>query len=1512
MQAGEAAELSIVEQRGMTEWKWRFTDQRGRFEAEVEFDISGPEGQVLIERAFPSAAPSTGPDLRREVIRCLRSVIGEREAEAVATSPAPFLHVTGMRLSHLALTLPYELIFRPEEPGRVIRIVCPPFVVPPPAQLEEPDSMLAAFALRPEDNFLPLHHEAAAVEEVARRAGIDYDELFLACTAEDILAAAQPASILHLSGHGHAGVWRCQWRGKDESALTSSDLIQAFGQKTPHLFVLDFCESSSEAEALRVAEAAMTGMVALHDYSVTSLAVDKPAPSSSMAMDLAAALPTAVLALRTSADDTQARRFVEAFYRAFLVDRRPLEEAFAVAVADRGFYDDAGVPVPALFLSEAFAKADPYDRARSPRDGRVRALSHAQRWRLNAYYKAVGAFAVGFESRVFCSISGSIGDCRERLAETLDATIERWAEITGAAAPPDPVAEELTERNFFLRWNLSEADSGGALTGIDIETMPAEIALIELLSNRSGLSFPDLSLVGFATCDVPLTVEALPKARLGPLAERLRQIYEARAPEGDRSLRWTLASELIDHLPAEQARVIRRWSDDKWEKLRALGQLAVDLSAARFVLGDDGWLFESSAAAFDRIILRLDLSPDQVWATILQMIEAGIAVRGSDLLTERSPKQLTIDLLTASRAWAACSDEAVAALTEHHIGLQVRALGIGHDLAGAPTESLVSLANLCVGSGDPRAVELILELEGRSDGAAIAARLRAAADPSIATEVERRLAATQQDRWSEWRQLHDAGRAPEAAVVLAEISKDPKASDHPLRPELIQLGVSDLEPAESLRRVGDLERRLTEPMGGRPATDTEHELLLMARQIKARALDRLGERQAAAEALVETFNFACTAGAEPPQVVSAGSSAVAALADAGDVKRARATWEVIDGAVQSLHPGERKVVALEAQVGLLIREGRLLRARVVSEQLLDVIAAWSEPRAGVVRHALRTCAMGFNDLPESFALLALIRSREPQAREILPNEDQRLADAFGHLTLDQVLRAAADLGETLPLDALGLTAESYLAAAEALFASLAEMDPVSPAEVLLGPEALEALTARATAGCLMSETILSSLQPGAPDPPRPANAPSDASGLRRLATEHGRLSEILGHLLAENFKVALPVTAAAFTGSREARTIWAGLLIGDFHRNLNPTVTPALLQLGSGDLGGAQATLQPTADNVELLCNACIMIEACSLDADENREQTLEERLISFARSGWRIVFEQITANDEVGWAATKALSGSIARPAELMAAIGSAIEDGRSLRDFFAVTADEPVTGEVLDLIGAAPTYICLAIAASKAGAADAADSVLAALTRSSGSETCLEAAYSLLSLRIEQDENGLDRKREIEEAMDRVQELLGEVELAPASEVRHLAKISHAGIRTGRAKESLAATRASLRFPTEVMGFNHRYGLHFNHVQLSQALEDPKAAAEALLPAGQDLGFLLACVIFSRTKVEPRDPASLPYAATLSDLAEEAEVERLSPAMRDAAVELRRSMDEAAGWEKVARMLDRDLDDA
>ncbi|MGH2878570.1 MAG: hypothetical protein ACRDK4_03050 [Solirubrobacteraceae bacterium] len=750
-----------------------------------------------------------------------------------------------------------------------------------------------------EDPYLPLHAEARVLTKAAREAEIAYDELFLAFTAEDLLSAGRDSSIVHLAGHGRGGRWRCYWRGDREVAiLTSQDLVDAWRDAPPRLFVLDFCESSSEADALRLAEA-IKGAIALHAYSQQTFSREQNAPTSSMALDLVASLPTAVLALRTTADDTQAREFVGAFYDAHLVDGLPLEEAFAQAVAERGFHDDAGLPVPCLYISTDQPATHRDGTRASDQPGPVESLDDRQRRCLNTFYKAIGPLGRAMGGQRMCSVTGDIGDSRELLIESLRDATALWTSITAGVECPEPVVEVINDHHHLVKWTLG-AEGHSVGVGIDLEGLPPDTTIGELLACRRRLAFEELLLVAYATCDVPPIVEAVIACNVGAIAKRLQKVAAGRSSLTDRKVRWDLASELIDCLPADRRSTIRAWSDAKWEKLQSFGPMAIDIFASRFLLSAYSWMMVTTVRALDHMVERLELNPEIVWAKLTELIAAGLAQRGVDLLANGTPPLLSLDLLTAARAWAACSDEAAHAFAEHAIDGEIVALGLDHGIDGQATGRLAALAQTCLTVGDPRAGRLLAELAVRDDGAAVAAKLRERADTTVRQAMDEHMAEDVPNAWDTWERLYQRGQLKEAASILDEIAEDPGGADHPLRIAVTRLGVTELSPSDLLAQATDIERQLIASLDDREATNTDLDLLLMTRQMKASAMHDLGTGIAAAEILQWHFVQAVSLGASPSQLVAAGASAVAALAQEGALAQAREVWDRIEGSVNGM------------------------------------------------------------------------------------------------------------------------------------------------------------------------------------------------------------------------------------------------------------------------------------------------------------------------------------------------------------------------------------------------------------------------------------------------------------------------------------------------------------------------------------------------------------------------------------------------------------------------------------
>lgn len=1510
------ATLNIREQRGASGWVWTFADTRGTHTAEVEFDVTSPGNQVLLERAGLSDR-MPGMVLRSQLTRSLRALLGDVTAEAIATCEAPFLHVRGLGASHLALSLPFELIFRPEEPGRVVRFVTRlyrPESSRPAADLRR--RLFAAFALRAEDPYLPLHAEASALTLVAREARMAYDELFLALTAEDILSAGRDSLIVHLAGHGSNGRFGCHWRARETAVLTSYDLIDAWKDVPPRLVVLDFCESSSEAEALRLAEANMTGSLALHAYAEPTYSLEPAAPTSSMALDLVGSLPTAVLALRTTADDAQAREFVGAFYSAHLVNGLSLEEAFARAVAERGFHDDAGLQVPCLYVSEEQPEALRAGWMPSDEAAPVRSLGDRQRRCLNSFYKAIGPLGQAMGQTRICSITGDIGDSRDLLTKSLTEVTDLWNSITADDDRPEPTVRVIDDCHHLVQWTHP---GEGPIAGIDIdlECLPSGLAIGELLTSRRGLAFADLLLVAQATCDVPAIVEAAVACDVGAIAKRLNEVAASRSPLTDRTMRWDLASELIDCLPADYRATVRTWSDDKWEKLQTLGPLAIDIFASRFLLGELHWMLDTTARALDYMVNRLDLNPEVVWAKLSELISAGLGQRGIDVVADGVPPTVSFDLLTAARAWAACSDAAAGAFLEHAIDRDIAYLGLDHKVAGLATGPLASLAEVCLSVGDPRAGRLLAELAARDDGAQVATELRERADTTVRHMMDGYLAVEVRDAWQTLEGLYDVGRLEDARGILDEIALDPDGVDHPLRIATTRLAMADLSPSDLLTQASDIERQLEALLAGRSVTGTDLDLLLMARQLKAEAMRDLGATVAAAEILRGHFVQARSMGARQSQLVAAGGIAVAALAEDGAVASAREIWAGIVELVYKMHPSAEKVMALTAEVRLLLQEGRSLRAHGAAETLLDEIAACRKSKPTVIRRALRVCMLVFSNESRGLALMALLRMCDAaeQETDALRQLDHMMVHEIGQLSREDLLSAASELAQRVPLESLGVSADAYMDRIPAYFEELLELEPMTPGEMRLGAPALHGLASRAGDGCRLSETILLSLgtEGAGGGPPRAClNPPRGVADLQRLARDHAPLSELLAHLVNDAYALANPLAAIAYSGVREAQLTLMGLMIGDLQRELNPAVASALLALGAGDEIGAQRALGPERDNLELLCNACVTVEHCCLSDPANREVEVDPALVRFARSAWQTALNYAWVGRRSGRAALVALACAMAAPGELMNAMAAGREDGKTLQEMFGVGHDEPLTAEILDWIDANPeVQLGLAAAALEDDEpVEEAIPVLERLADSASGTHALSAGHVLLRFHVRRDREGASSRQAMSASVDRLRPLLANADPGFNDTLEYLGTLSEAGFRTGRFDVALEANRAALAVPTTAMTPRARQSYHFNYAQAAHLDGGATAGARALGEAGAELGFLGACVIFGSSGIDPNDESSLPYAETLASLGSETGTDPPTDQLDEGRLRFLAVVEGAAGWTNVAAIVRADTE--
>ncbi|MCW2995663.1 MAG: hypothetical protein JWQ18_3158, partial [Conexibacter sp.] len=210
--------------------------------------------------------------------------------------------------------------------------------------------MLAAFALTEGAPYLPLHAEAAPMAAIARNARIDYEELFLAWTADDLLKRGRGRAVVHVASHGTAGTILCLG---DELGTTrnlnSRDLIEAWRDSPPELVVINACHGSTASDYTSLFREVDGTTMAVARRAAAAVGPQQAA-STSIAVDLAAALEVTVVSMSTAIADSAARMFATAFYSRLLTDEAHVYEAFRDALIESECYDHGGLPIPTLFV----------------------------------------------------------------------------------------------------------------------------------------------------------------------------------------------------------------------------------------------------------------------------------------------------------------------------------------------------------------------------------------------------------------------------------------------------------------------------------------------------------------------------------------------------------------------------------------------------------------------------------------------------------------------------------------------------------------------------------------------------------------------------------------------------------------------------------------------------------------------------------------------------------------------------------------------------------------------------------------------------------------------------------------------------------------------------------------------------------------------------------------------------------------------------------------------------------
>jgi len=1495
----ERATLQVVLHQPPLEWSWVLRDARGTLPAHARLDLGTRGAQLLLEREALEPR-MTGVELREELTAHLRELLTEPLADALASCPARTLQVIGPRSIQLALSLPFELLFGRDDPGAVvIRTLVhaqPPSDAASADATARADRIAAAFALTDDGAYLPLHHEAALLEHHARAAGVALDELFVTFAGEDLLRVAQGASIVHLAGHGIAGAMRCEWRDPATRTLTSAQLVDACRAAPPRLVVLGFCESSSEREELGTARFLAQGVMTLDQYAALSAATP-PSSTASMAVDLAATLPTAVIALRTSADDTQARRFVDAFYAAHLREGCTVEEAYARALAERGFHDAVGLPVPVLYVGSADGRLASDDLAR-PSGGPVRCLTVSARRVLNTAYKATSPLGAAFDGAWLLRVAGAEEDARDALLDALAEACELWRTVVGVAGPSTALAVHSVGRQGWevLSRPIVAPGTRVAAARVDLDRWTAGVSLGELIAARGDVPVADLRLVADAACDVPALVDAVLASDIPALAVALR----AATPAEDRA-GWPATRALLELLPEESVASVRARADARWSAVEQLGQGAIDLLAALSILPEGEDVYGSEQPLFAALSLRTGTPPQEEAAAMRALMGAGIVTAGTGRWREEWLDSIWCELLTGRRAWHARSPEAAGALAAGQVDMETRFLPSLSYLESVATERLVALAELCLAGDHGLLPNVLDELQGREDGRAAATALRERAGIAEAPRAD-----PEHDElsWAAWDQLVAEARFDDAGRLLDRIEASGRRTDHPLRITASRLvtRVADPDQQRLAQDAWALEQRLVAEAPAGERSEAQQALLLLARQTRASALRLLGRRAEAAEPLLEHFAESVRTGARASACAYAGAHAILMLCLAGDPERARPVCDALLEMVADLRPSLATILVRTAEVQLLFSEGRLVHASAAAEELVRHLAAWPEPRIDELGMAASACACAFIGDPRSVVFVALLAlsGRHPQMTST--RVPAQMAGVYGQLPVEAVDAAAAELAAELErtLARVGITADALRERSRGIAQALGEVSSAAPEVAVLGEAAADAIERRAADGCLLSQRILEVARRGLGRPAAPPTGPRpfDPHGIAR---RHPRLRELVGHLLLAPVAEALPVLFDAWHGDREAALAWAALVIDD--AEVGPSAeSHALAALARHDLQGTWNALHGV-DDLRGTVSLCVTIEECCLSepASDAARASAAAALTPLASEIWRRFLEQAAAFPPSARALGLALASSLGTPGALLRALSAARAQRRSLAQFAGAGAQRPLAAQVLDTIERrVDVQLVLAEAAIEREPEHRAEALELVGALDGGLDPELLARAARARVR------GLLRDESEDGLADALDELLARIEPLAADARERAESLNAAAVaacRIDRHDLALQAVDALEAHPILRATPLLRLANYSQRLHCLVHLGEAEKAATTLRRIGVEFGFSAACGLLVQLAPAFVEPLASPLSAVMAELARADDQGASAPAARAARAALVERIGDAAIWCDVRR---------
>jgi hypothetical protein len=1277
--------LEIADERSSTNWIWRLFDEKGLIEAEATISPVDLRVQSLLDRdALDLIA---GPvSVREDLTRAATLLLTEPIAERLKASRAPGLLVAGPPSARLALSLPYELLFGGRDPSRVVvRQVSHRGIGRARSEVE---SVFSAFSLLTEDPYLPLHDEAAMLAELCESLDIPLEELFVCFTAEHLAERSRGATIVHLAGHGQRGIWRCVGGDHSSRVVASRDLITAWAEAPPRLVVLNFCESSSERESSDLVSAMHRGGIAQWQHeSQTRQGV--PEYSTSMALDLASALPVAVLALRSPIDDYEARKLVHTFYRLHLRDGLSLVDAYSKTLAEVPSYDDFGMPTPVLYLGGAPGLLP--QKLPSNAGAEQVCLSRRHRQCVNLYHQTLSVLSPVVEGSWNCLIDGNepaVGDLVE------DALRELVELPYLQRRPGQPQAIETSRSahgRLFEHKRGSEAAS--VVTSIAADQLAEGVVEAELFSACPGVSRDALFALEVAIRDLPSLLFAVLRSDIEQLANAAHNELAGRNVLLERPSVWDLTNSLLRSLPDTESGPISNWADERWQAAIARGPSAIDLIAAWHLHADNWFLAVDMQSVSAALSGRTNVPVAEIYDMAVSLRKDGVLGFGSALFAGDMPPHIGTDELTSARAWAVCSKAAAVAHVESMISRSQDPSGTFDSM---PLDVIAYLATMAHIAGDARHKRLEDAWERQ-----VGVPLGLASTPTwdgVATDDPEYV--------FDGHPRHEHGHAfldlrfSTAEGRLPEVAGKGPYRDPPLEDDersfygqsewrlASALGDEDLPAAEIIREAVRLDSLVLAQLDGivREGREQHHAPLIFdrlcgLRRMLADALVELGQRAVAIEVMHSLFTRVRQTRVDPLTLAVTGFAAVSLMRREDALREARAICDELQMPIE-LRGSPAVIVALIAELELLGAEQRLTSLKPAARALLSEVAAWREPTERVARRAITIGALyGLDRLmeidAEHFVICVLMQITNDITRFGVAELDGVLGSWATSVSANDVTAAVKSIVPKFErvLGVLGVTPD-VLRERSLAYREQIVKEPVHPSAAGIAP-----LRPRAEAGCWLTSRILARLT-GSEAPTEPPDGFFEA--MPAIAETAPRIQDVCPAFYNESVRVLLPPLVRAFGGDIESRFLLVGLMADELHPDRASPKLYALFALAHGNFETALAIAGEVTAPAEL-AEIGILIEGVALGEPglQNATPTTTE-ITDLSIERWRLI---ITADPSdplrVG---LSSLGLQVAAGQHIVPLLQDATSKGVSTAELVDLPDDAPVARAVLTLLDATP----------------------------------------------------------------------------------------------------------------------------------------------------------------------------------------------------------------------------------